>query len=138
MVQSLNKQRQVLLHSPFPNGAIVMLRDQLRTNKFEPAFVGPYTVVRRTRNGNYVLRDATGDILDRHCPPDQLKLVSRTARPSDLAENVYEVEKILAHRGVAPNYEYHIKWKGYRTPTWEPASSFHDTSLIKDYWTTTS
>jgi transposase InsO family protein len=134
MVQALNKTRRTLLHSAFPNGAIVMLKDQLRANKWEPKYVGPYTVVRRTRNGNYVLRDATGDVLDRHTPPDQLKLVSRKARAQDEQESVYEVQQILGHRGSAPNWEYHTKWKGYRETTWEPASSFHDTSLITDYW----
>jgi hypothetical protein len=138
MVQSLNKHRRVLLHSTFPNGAIVMLKDPLRQNKFEPKFVGPYTIVRRTRNGNYVLRDATGDILDRHAPPDQLKLISRKARPSDLEANVYEVERIIKHRGSPNAYEFLTKWKGYRQPTWEPSSSFQDTALITDYWKTQS
>lgn len=134
MVQQLNKTRRTLLHSAFPNGAIVMLKDQLRANKWEPKYVGPYTVVRRTRNGNYVLRDATGDILDRHTPPDQLKLVSRKARPEDVENAVYEVERILGHRGSAPAWEFLTKWKGFRETTWEPASSFHDTALITDYW----
>jgi hypothetical protein len=134
MVQSLNKHRRVLLHNAMPNGAIVMLRDPLRQNKFEPKFVGPYTIVRRTRNGNFVLRDATGDVLDRHVPPDQLKLVSRKARASDLADNVYEVEKIVDHRGPPGSYEFLIKWKGYHETTWEPAASLLDGAFVADYW----
>lgn len=134
MIQSLNKHRRVLLHSAFPPGAVVMLKDPHRQNKFEPTYIGPYTIVRRTRNGAYSLRDATGELLDRHVPPDQLKLVSRKARPVDLENNVYEVEKILAHRGSPGQYEYETKWKNYRETTWEPSSSFHDTALIRDYW----
>jgi len=134
MIKSINQHRRGLLTDAFPNGAVVMLIDQLRQNKFEPKYVGPYTVVRRTRNGNYALRDATGELLDRHTPPDQLKLVSRKARPVDLENNVYEIQSIDKHRGAAGAYEYYVKWKGYAERTWEPASSFLDDKLIKDYW----
>ncbi len=134
MVATLNKHRRQLKQGSLPNGAIVMLIDPLRQNKFEPKYVGPYTVIRRTRNGAYVLRDATGDLLDRRVPADQLKLVSRTARPSDLEQNVYEVQSILAHKGEPGMYEYHVKWKDHNARTWEPASSFLDDTVIKNYW----
>src|SRR5689334_6436147 len=79
-------------------------------------------------------RDGTGDILDRHTPPDQLKLLSKKARDVDLQENVYELERVCDHRGSPGHYEYLVKWKNYRQKTWEPASSFHDDTLIRDYW----
>ena len=134
LLATLNKHRRQLLSGSLPNGAIVMLLDPARANKFEPAYVGPYTVIRRTRGGAYVLRDATGDLLDRHVPPDQLKLVSRKARASDLAGNTYEVESIEAHRGQPGAYEYRVKWKHYHERTWEPAASFLDDQIIKKYW----
>ena len=40
----------------------------------------------------------------------------------------------LGHRGNPGNYEYEMKWKGYRNTTWEPESSFLDDRIIKDYW----
>jgi hypothetical protein len=134
MVQQLNKYRKVLVHNAIPSGAVVMMKDPVRENKFQPKYLGPYTVMRRTRNGNYVLRDATGSDLDRHVPPDQLKLVSRKARDSDLKDNVYEVERIEQHRGTPGAYEYYTKWKNYHERSWEPQSSFLDDTIIKDYW----
>jgi RNase H-like domain found in reverse transcriptase/Reverse transcriptase (RNA-dependent DNA polymerase)/Integrase core domain/Integrase zinc binding domain/Chromo (CHRromatin Organisation MOdifier) domain/Retrotransposon gag protein/Zinc knuckle len=134
MITRLNKQRRLLTANAIPVGAVVMLRDPLRQNKFEPKYIGPYSVMRRTRNGNYQLKDQTGEMLERHIPPDQLKLVSKKARPQDLANNVYEIEKILAHRGSPGAYEYRIKWKNYHDITWEPASNFQDTALISNYW----
>ena len=134
MIKALDKHRRVLLQDAIPNGAIVMLVDQLRGNKFEPKYIGPYTVVRRARNGAYVLKDSTGDLLDRHVPPDQLKLVSKKPRPSDLAQDVWEVQEILKHRGSPGKYEYYVKWKDYNARTWEPASSFLDDKIIKNYW----
>jgi len=136
MIQTWNKQRRLLLNNALPNGAIVMLTDQTRQNKFEPKYVGPYHIVRRTRNhGNYVLRDpSTGEVLDRNVPPDQLKLVSKKPRPSDLKDNQFEVSEILKHRGSPGKYEYYVKWKHYNDRTWEPASSFLDDTVIKNYW----
>jgi hypothetical protein len=134
MIQALDRKRRLITADHFPAGAIVMLNDPHRTNKFEPRFIGPFSIVRRTRNGNYMVRDNVGDILERMVPPDQLKLVSKKPRASDLENTAYEIERILNHRGEAGAYEYHVKWKNYRTPTWEPAANFLDTRLITDYW----
>jgi hypothetical protein len=135
MIQRLNKNRRQLLSGALPNGAIVMLIDQRRQNKNEPPYVGPYSIIRRTQQGNYVLKDeSTKDILDRHVPPDQLKLVSRKPRDADLADNQYEVQSILKHRGSPGNYQYYVKWKDYNDRTWESAASFLDDKIIKNYW----
>jgi hypothetical protein len=136
MIQTLNKHRRTLLSDKVPVGSTVMLKDPLRKDKFEPTYVGPYTVVRRSHNGQYVLRDATGDILDRHVPADQLKLISRKARPKDKLNQIYEVSEILDHKGTPGQYEYKVLWKGYdiSESSWEPAESFLDDSTIRAYW----
>ena len=136
MIKSIDKHRRLLKENSIPSGAIVMLVDQLRKDKFEPKYVGPYTVLRRARNGAYVLKDATGDLLDRHVPPDQLKLISRTARSTPRSKTIYEIESMTDHRGVPGNYEYFVKWKNYDSSqnTWEPASSFLDDAVIRKYW----
>ena len=136
MVDRLNKHRRQLLDDSIPAGAIVMLKDPLRTDKFQPKYLGPYSVVRRTRWGAYQLRDATGDNLDRAVPVDQLKLLSRKPRPIDIENEVFRVEKVLSHRGTPGHYDYYTKWVGYPEPTWNPDSNFLDDQCIKDYWKT--
>jgi hypothetical protein len=136
MRKAMNRQRRVLI-VPIPAGAVVMLKDVHRKNKFEPKYVGPYSVVRRAQNGAYVLRDATGDILDRHVPLDQLKIVSRKplSLPNDQsADNIYLVRKIVDHRGQPGNYEYLVDWKGDKQRTWEPERNILDYDCVKDYW----
>ncbi|KAI1289077.1 hypothetical protein EDD11_009441, partial [Mortierella claussenii] len=44
-------------------------------DKLTPRYEGPYTVVRRTVGGSYVLKDGTGEELGRNFAPSQLKLV---------------------------------------------------------------
>jgi hypothetical protein len=133
-VKRLDKLRRQLLPSAFPNGASVMILNINRQNKFDPNYVGPFIIERRARSGNYVLRDATGDILDRRVPADQLKLISRVPVPKDNEEPIYVVRKILDHRGSSGNYEYLVDWKNHRDHTWEPEGHFLDPDPLKVYW----
>ena len=79
LAQTLTKHRRMLLPSSIPTGATVMIKDPVRENKFEPKYIGPYIIARRAYNGACVLRDVDGDILDRHVPIDQIKIVSKTS-----------------------------------------------------------
>jgi hypothetical protein len=135
-MEALNKQRRLLLPSSFPAGSTVMIKDVVRDNKFEPKYIGPYTIVRRSRGGAYVLKDATGDLLDRHVPPDHLKMISKSRRKIDVENPIYTVEAIVDHRGTPGRYSYLVKWKDYPDSqnTWEPQSSFLDDLVIKEYW----
>jgi hypothetical protein len=116
-----------------------MLNDPHRTNKFEPKYIGPYTVVRRARNGAYVLKDQTGDILDRHVPADQLKFLTKRAPKkilSEASQEVYEVDHIVDHRGDPGHYEFLTRWKGYAADddTWVLQADFQDDAIIREYW----
>ena len=133
MIQRLDQHRRQLKHGGIPAGSTVMLIDPLRKNKFEPKYIGPYTVVRRNRGGAYEIKDATNVILDRRIPSDQLKLVTRRSKRQD--DNIYVVEKILSHRGTPGHMEYLVKWKHFTDEhnTWEPSASFLDNEIIRSY-----
>ena len=134
LTQILTRNRRMIMPASIPTGATVMIKDVTRENKFEPKYVGPYVIVRRARNGAYVLKDVDGDILDRHVPIDQIKLISKTTRAKDA--DTYTVYKVLKHRGAPGAYEYLIHWKGYSQDdsTWEPESHFNDDKCITKYW----
>jgi transposase InsO family protein len=136
LIQTLDKNRRLLSPSSFPTGATVMIIDPVRKDKFEPKYIGPYTIVRRARGGAYVLKDATGDLLDRHVPADKMKLIAKSKRRVDVDTPIYQINKIISHRGNPGHYEYLVDWKGYSQDeqTWEPESSFLDHSVIQTYW----
>lgn len=147
MVAQLNKTRRLLLSDSIPTGTTVMLKDpNEKRPKFEPKYLGPYTIARRARNGAYVLKDLTGDLLDRHVPVDQLKVLNSTkpkrssssSASADLDSNsdVFAVDHIVNHRGDPGHYEYLVRWKNYSPDddTWEPQSNFHDDGAIRTYW----
>jgi hypothetical protein len=152
MVARLNNMRKALIPRSIASGTEVYLVDPIKTNKWQPKYLGPYTVVRRSQGGAYVLRDTTGDILDRHVPIDQLKVLSSKEKKAKQAllepdqdgeekqvptEVSYEVEKIVDHRGDNPsNYEFLVKWKNYASSenTWEPLENFEDREVIDRYW----
>ena len=137
MVKRLNKHRRLLTES-IPTGAVVMVKDPHKTTKQEPAYIGPYTVVRRTHNGTYVLKDQLNDLYDRHVPVDQLKLISKTPRTADRRDtrenSVFEVSRIADHRGTPGHYEFLTFWKGYDEPTWVAEEKFIDHAVITKYW----
>jgi hypothetical protein len=135
MIQRMNAHRRLVTAS-LPPGAVVMLKDVHRRFKFEPRNVGPYTIVRRTNNGAYLLRDQTGDILDRTIPLDQLWLLSKEPRASDKRrdQGVYEIENLQDHKGNEGDYSYLVKWKGWEEPTWVHQTKFIDTDCIRRYW----
>jgi hypothetical protein len=78
----------------------------------------------------------TGDILDRHVPGDQIKLIAKFKRKLDTEQPIYQVNKIIDHRGVPGSYEYLVDWKDYSETdrSWEPESSFLDHGAIESYW----
>ncbi|KAF9969245.1 hypothetical protein BGZ73_008507 [Actinomortierella ambigua] len=48
---------------------------------------------------------------------------------------VYEIQRILGHRGEGEAIEYHVLWKGYDASqaTWEPITNFRQTRIIDEY-----
>ena len=134
MIESIDRQQRQLQPNEFPDGSRVMILDPEPANKNEPKYVGPYQVVTKDQSGNLVLKHAheNGELLSRHVPPDQAKLAPEDAE----AEPVYEVQEILDSKeddNGQPLYLTH--WKGYARAdaTWEPAKSFFDTKIIKDF-----
>ena len=134
MKRLLNKHRRQLTGTSIPSGAVVMIKDVQRQNKFEPKYVGPYSVIRRAQNGGYVLRDATGDILDRHVPADHIKIISKKPKP-EIQKNVFVIDRISNHRGSPGAYEYWVEWEDpNEAASWIPQQDFLDDAVIKSYW----
>ena len=133
----------------FPNGSLVMIKctNHIQpgavAGKYEARYDGPYTILDKDTVGHLILKDATGALLKRHVPIDQCKPHSKThinkTRVNPDNGNIYEIQRVINHRGVANipgKMEYLVKWKGYgpEENTWEPAENFLDTQCIRDYW----
>jgi len=99
----------------------------------EPVFEGPFTIVRRTKGGSYVLKDPTESLLPRNYAIDQLKPLSHAPVPTDQA---YEVEAVLNHKTSRGKIFYFIKWKNYDDShnSWEPEDNFLAQKCIAAYW----
>jgi transposase InsO family protein len=135
-MQRLDTIRRQLAPASLPAGSTVMLKNIYKRTKFDPEYLGPYTIERRARSGTYVLRDGMGDILDRRVPVDQIKMVSRTPLPRNEDDPIFEVNEIVDHRGTPGNYEYLVDWKGYSIDdrTWEPEANIIEPKPVSEYW----
>ncbi len=127
-------------------GTVVLIKDpeyllhpSIRPST-EPQWIGPYTVIRRTLYGPYILRDDTGDTYSRQVNFDQMKVVySPHHIPSHRQkeeDNTYQVDYIMKHREKDGVYEYLIKWKGYdvKAATWESEEAFNDPQPVERYF----
>ena len=86
-----------------------MVRVRDRYNNLSPAYQGPYSVVRKTEGGTYVLKDEEGILMSRNYVPEELKLISQEEIiPED---ELYVVEAIIDHRGEPGDREHLVRWK---------------------------
>jgi hypothetical protein len=126
MTQQVDGRHRVIGPHTFKAGDKVMLVDQKKTDKRQPKYVGPYIILRQSQTGNYVVKEAQedGTVVDRQVPPDQLKLVD-----VDTAA-VFEVERVVEHRGAGPELQYLVKWKNYSLRE-SPRGSHQETSWTR-------
>ena len=112
----------------------VMIVDETRSRKTDPANEGPFKVIRRTKGGSYELEDLEGQRLPRNYKPSALIPIN-DFKPSK--EPSYEVEKVIGHHyGNNNETEYKVRWKGYSShhDTWEPFDNFDSVKAIDEYW----
>ena len=76
--------------------------------------------------------DRTGALFHSKITTQHLKPIHH---PIDFDTNSLEVKSILDHRGVGPNREYLVSWKGLESAedSWEPVSHFDDVRIIDEY-----
>ncbi|MGH2611975.1 MAG: RNase H-like domain-containing protein [Rhabdochlamydiaceae bacterium] len=124
-------------------GTVVMALDTTRESKWDPVYEGPFTVVRQTNGGSYILKDATGDELSRRYAISMLKVVDvpsggESEHVIEDDKQSFEVKEVLKHRQdkSGKSYEYLVRWKGYGSEddSWIHESNFDDMAIIKKYW----
>jgi len=123
-----NKNKKMIYAHHFLPGSQVMAYDDLRSSGSEPAYEGPFTLVRRQRGGNYQLQGADGTEYIR--PPHALKLVIQ-----DQIQPEVEVEKIIDDKQINGHQHYLVKWKGRDTSLnqWVHHQDFSGRSIIQKY-----
>ena len=118
---------------PLPVGTKVVIKNVHRSGKTEPRYTGPFQITGLNRGGAYTLADGTGETHTCNVPASHIKVVSDDI---SLFQDVYEVERILDHKGRPGNYQYLIKWKGYSDAdnSWEPQDNVNAERILVDYW----
>jgi transposase InsO family protein len=145
MRSRLDSLRKKVTADELSPGTVVMIKDPLYLlhpslrPSTEPEYIGPYTIVRRTLYGPYILRDDTGAIHHRQVNIDQMKVLFNSEKVSDKLEvdpQSYEVDHVMSHRENEGEYEYRVRWKGYtsKDDSWVTEEAFNDPQPVERYW----
>lgn len=126
-------------------------RQQQRTHKFDPLFIGPYRILEVLPNDNYRLELPAWlskihpifhvSKLERYNSPtefDPLRSVPLRPEPEIINdEEEYEPERILQQRTYRGRREYYVKWKNYPIDeaTWENHLEFdrHAHNMVTEF-----
>ncbi|SAL96045.1 hypothetical protein, partial, partial [Absidia glauca] len=128
--ETFNKTHRII---DFPIGSNVVVKLPTRTNKLAPIYDGPYTVMQKTTNGTYLLKDMTGALTSRNYVPSELKLISQD---EDIEGDIYEIEAVIDHKGTPGRRQYKVRWKGYtaKDDQWVKATDLNAQDAIDSYW----
>ena len=112
-----------------------MLKDNTKTSKHEPLWLGPYRIVQQRKGGTYVLQNPDNSLHHRQPPRDHLKVIDGSADIN--MDEIFYVERILDHKGPPSKRSYLVKWLNYPTTdnTWEPATNLVGSeAFLTEYW----
>jgi hypothetical protein len=153
-IDKLNTTRNIITSS-LPPGTLVALKDphyllgkSIKPGA-EPTYMGSYTIVRRLPTGPYIVKDDTGEQLDRPVPLDQMRVLfppnhkhnapaassSSTDTSTDNANHA--VQHIINHRLVdGHSLQYFVKWKGCtgKHNSWVDETDMLGTDIVHRYF----
>jgi hypothetical protein len=117
---------------PLQPGSHVYISSVGMHHKLFDKYKGPFIIVRQSKSGNYVVKDALNQELPDSFPRERLKVVTAIEEEK---EPQYSFERILDDRiNSSGGREYLIQWKsGFEPPTWEPAENIVDPDFINQY-----
>jgi hypothetical protein len=123
---------QKVTHNNLATGSKGYITIEGIQNKLSPKYCGPFTVVKQTILGNYMVKNILGNTLSESFPLSRLKL-DKSVFEEVKEDKFYEFERILDHRKVKNGYEFSVKWKNYGEKSWEPSKNFVDRKVVENY-----
>ena len=95
MTQQNNRSK--LLRTPLEPGTKVFLKCEGLLGKLDARFSGPFVVVRRTANYNYILNDILGNELKMSYPLHKLKIATNETTGSHNEDEYGEIKEVIDH-----------------------------------------
>jgi transposase InsO family protein len=127
-------KNNLIITTEFHPGAVVMIKNDLRAGKTEPRSEGPFSIVRRTRAGSYILRGEDGTEYTR--APNQIRLISQQAVDDKEFSKEVEIEEIRDQKEEGNANFYLIKWKGLPESLnqWVAEDDIVGQEAIRKFW----
>ena len=124
-----DKTQNVTLET-LPKDSWVMIKNEKIKRKLDSRYQGRYQVIGQDDKMNYILKDATGSLVENKFPLHQLKKVS------EVEGKGAEIQKILKHQTKNGALKFLVKWKGLPVSDaeWVNESDFHTKEIIRKYF----
>jgi len=118
---------------PLLVGQYVMINDDERTSKHQPAWIGPYKITKVSEDGSYTVEMLINDTVT-SLRRDRSKL-KPVPPPAPNASPIYRIDHIVRHEGEGASAKYLVKWQGFPSEanSWVKATDFVDGKVVRDY-----
>lgn len=120
--------------TPLAEGTPVLLKVEGIRGKLDAKYFGRFFISKQTEGGNYLLKNALGEVVKNSYPISKLKPIVESV---DKPETSVEIEKILDDRinKETNQIEYLIKWKDYPDDenSWISVDMFDDLKMVNQY-----
>ena len=133
----LKEGQRVYLRRRTPGQKRFNIRTEKKSTKLDHLQLGPFTIKRKLDFDNYELHLPTRMRIH---PIFHISLLIPTENPAtrenyNIAEDTYEVDRIIDKRVNKGLTEYLIRWKGYSSSddTWEPTENLNCPEKVRDY-----
>ena len=102
--------------------------------KLENRYRGRFWIVDRTKMGNYIIKNAKGEILKEQFALNKLKPIN--IDDSELSKESYEIEEIIDSRNNKGKLQFLVKWKNYSDEEneWIGEEMFDTVEIIDEYF----
>ena len=132
------KQRQLTVQNNRNNveterleiGQTIFIKNEGLISKLTSRYVGPYTIDGHASGGNYYLKNALGERLDKSYPRNKLK-VTKSLQEED--ETNEEIDYVFDSKIENDKQFFHVKWKNSDDTNWVPLDAFNNLECVNAY-----
>ena len=99
-------------------------------SKLTSRYVGPFTIDGHASGGNYYLKNALGERMDKSNPRMKLKVTESLQEENESNE---EIDYVFDSKIENDKQFFHVKWKDSEDTNWVPLEAFNNLECVNAF-----